>query len=365
MSLIQLIRLGYVSFILAGCGILNPPQPAPVVESSPPVVVKPPALKLDTQSANAAYVAEGNGRLYLCTIDSTNKLTRCNLTGTTEYGAKISWLPNNVMINAVNGVSYAYIISAEDIFICSIAQDKNLTNCHSTGSSNKLGEPLKWLPTDIEFQSEGPIDVAYITGVRTVYKCSVDSNGGLVNCDSTGNAKPLKPMHWLPNGLAINRIGSNTYAYIAASNLVYECLLDSSGSLTNCSKTGVSTAKASMNWHPNDIVFTAQGSGFYGYVADPYSMYVCNVDASNGELLNCIKTGSGKDGFAMNWLPNTLVFNRTTTGKLAYVVGVYNVFLCDAKNNGTLTNCQISAFDSHGKEMVWNPKSIYLVGAKI
>ena len=363
MRLAQIIRLTLVALVFAffgGCSLFNPPPVEPVTDLAKPIP-KLAALQLETQSATVAYIADGNGSLYLCAVNTTNKLINCKTTGKTEDGVKPNWLPNYVTFNTKNGITSAYVVSAESIYICGIAADKNLINCRNTGSVDKYNDMLKWLPTNLSFNNESAINTyAYVAGVSTVYQCNIGDNGSLTNCIGTGKSAGKKmAMHWLPNGIAFNRMGQSTYAYVAASSKLFQCSVDGDGGLIDCHKTGQTTTKTSIIWHPNDLAFTRQGGGFYAYIADPYHVYVCNV-SNEGELTNCTQTGSAKDGIALNWLPNSIVFNLNSGTKYAYVVGVYNIYLCNAGTNGLLFNCEVAATDSNGKALDWSPKNIWL-----
>ena len=208
---------------LSGCSVLGfePDPVAPLAEESAPVIKLPPLIS-DAKSARTAYVAEGNGRLYMCALDGSNNLTNCSVTGTTEQGIKPAWLPNYITFDTQNGIDYAYVVSAQNIFVCNLAADKNLINCHTTGSVDQYSSTVKWLPTNIRFAAEIAATYAYVTGVSTVYRCGLDSQGGLTGCHATGTGKAKNPMHWLPNGIALNRSGQSTYAYVTSSNRLYQ-----------------------------------------------------------------------------------------------------------------------------------------------
>lgn len=362
MRLAQIIRFALISlaFFIQGCSLFNPAPVEPVPDLPKPAPKLPP-LQLDAHSAGVAYIADGNGSLYLCNVDITNKLTNCKTTGKTEDGLKLSWLPNYVTFNTKNGITSAYVVSAESIYICGIAADKNLINCRNTGSVDKYNDMVKWLPTNLSFNNESAINTyAYVAGVTTVYRCNISDNGSLTSCAATGKSLGKKvAMHWLPNGIAFNRMGQNTYAYVAASSKLFQCSVNSEGELIDCHKTGQTATKRNITWHPNDLTFTPQGGGFYSYVADPYYVYVCNV-TDEGGLSSCTQTGSAKGGAALNWLPNSIAFNLNLSAKYAYVVGVYNIYVCDAATNGLLSNCEVAATDSNGKALNWSPKNIWL-----
>ncbi len=364
MRLAQIIRFVLISllltFFIQGCSLFNPPPVEPIPDLPKPTPKLPP-LQLEAQSAGTAYIAEGNGSLYLCNVDAANKLTNCKTTGKTEDGVKPSWLPNYVTFNTKNGITSAYVVSAESIYVCAIAADKNLINCRNTGSVDKYNDMVKWLPTNLSFNNESAVNTyAYVAGVSAVYRCNISDNGSLTSCVATGKSLgKKKAMHWLPNGIAFNRMGQSTYAYVAASSKLFQCSVDSNGELIDCHKAGQTPAKIGITWHPNDLAFTRQGGGFYAYVADPYHVYVCNV-TNGGGLTNCTQTGSTKDGTALNWLPNSIAFNLNASVKYAYVVGVYNIYLCDAGINGLLSNCGVAATDSNGKALNWSPKNIWL-----
>lgn len=318
------------------------------------------AMPLATYNARLAYIAEGNGGLFLCMVESNSQLSRCKITGVTTGGSIPKWLPNNIAFHKINGVEYAYVASNASVFMCNVNLDNNLSNCHTTGSQTN-NEELNWLPTELKFAVIGNTTYAYITAVKRVYLCKINSDGNLSNCVTTGSNVMQQVMFWLPNGITFNRLNGHSYAYIAGAKNLFQCQIDGGGNLINCHQTGVDSATSKIRWHPNNVTFARQGSGFYAYVADPNHLYQCNVD-NDGGLLNCNPTGTDSSGSYPHWLANNVVFNFAGSKKYAYVVGVYNAYLCEVGNTnaGALSNCVVTGSSTNGTVLTWNPSNITL-----
>ncbi len=349
-----------ISFYLTGCSILFEPTALNItpVESKPMEAESSISNKLtDMHNAKLAYIAEGNGHVFICSIESTNQLVDCKTTGYTANGSIVNWLPDDVAFNTINNINYAYIVSNEDIFICTLVANA-LTNCHTTGKTAAQNE-VEWLPNSIKFINESEAAQAYITGFKTVYHCMVGSDGNLNNCRLTGINTTLKELNWLPNGISVQQINKHDYAYIASSKSLFQCQIGENADLINCHSTGIDSHNTKMHWHPSNIVFTQQWNGFFAYVADPNHLYVCNVN-DNGEIINCTATGLDKQGQFIHWLANNVVFNYVNNKKYAYVSGIYGIYLCSANDNGHLTQCSITGDSSFGAELKWNPTSIIL-----
>ncbi len=357
----KFIYLGII-VCLSSCSMMDAEQvPVPVPQPVASAVVVSPAPAASTpnsHNARAAYVAEGNGRLYLCSIANDNKLVNCAITGMTTKNTAPAWLPDSVALHTINGSKYAYIASNSSVFICSIAADNELTNCHTTGSDGNRRD-MEWLPTDLKINSKGSVPYAYITGVKGVYQCAIASDGSLNKCVSTGFSVLHKPMIWVTNAINFNQLNGHTYAYIAGSKRLYQCDLAPDGSLINCHPTGTDAKSTKIRWHPGDISFSKESGGFYAYIADPSRMYQCNVDAKGG-IINC--TAGGLDINNLHWLPNNIVFNIAGIKKYAYVIGVYNIFVCNVGTYGALTGCVMTGTTPAGATIQWNPNNITLTG---
>lgn len=343
--------------------------------------VKLPAAPLsdlvETHNAQIAYIAEGNGKLYLCHVESrNNQLSGCSVTGFESDGAinnsvanfvansavnsadnsVVEWSPEDIEFYTINGIKYAYIASNTTIFMCTVFGN-NLVNCHSTG--NNYTRELNWLPNGLKFINESGITYAYVTAFKAVYKCGLENDGNLKDCKVTGTSLLNKPIKWLPNSITFKQINGHEYAYIAASKGLFQCRLGLNGVLENCHQTGVSSTATKIQWHPLSVAFTQQDGGFFVYVADPNHLYVCNVN-DKGELLNCTATGLDRSGRFVYWLARNVTFNFVNDKKYAYVVGVYNIYVCDANRSGHFTNCSIADGLIPKTQLKWNPNSIAL-----
>lgn len=349
-----------ISFYLTGCGVLSDPV-APNVPSaeSHAMEVLPSILNnlTDMHNAKFAYIAEGNGHVFICSIESTNQLGDCKTTGSSANGSMVNWLPDDVAFYTMNNINYAYVVSNDEIFICSLVANA-LANCHTTGKTATQNE-VEWLPNSIKFINESGITYAYISGFKTVYHCMVGGDGNLNDCQATGVDVDLKELNWLPNIISFQQISGHDYAYIASSKSIFQCQVGDGADLIKCHSTGSDSRNTKMRWHPSNIVFTRQWGGFFAYVADPNHLYVCNVN-DNGEIINCTATGLNMQGQFIHWLANGMAFNYANNKKYAYVSGVYGIYLCNANDNGHLTQCSLTGDSSFGAELKWNPNSIIL-----
>ena len=352
-----LIKLILLPMFLSGCAFFDTaqvPVPAPAVVA--PVVIEAPSP--DAHQARYAYVAEGNGRLFQCTLAQDNRLVNCSATGLTQQNSSPGWLPDSVEFHTINGVKYAYIASNSGIFICNVNPSNGLSNCHTTGIDTNQ-RWMEWLPTDLKINSESQVSYAYITGVKSIYQCRISGDGSLNKCVATGSNQINKPMTWVTNGIAFHQVNGRKYAYVAGSRRLYQCEVAGDGGLLNCHQTGSDIQLKKIHWHPSNINFSRQGNDYFAYVADPTQMYQCRVDV-NGGIINCNATAQEQN--TLHWMPNDIVFNVVGTRKYAYVTGVYNVFLCNVENNGALSGCATTGATSSGATLQWNPNNITLSG---
>lgn len=336
---------------LGGCALFDTEQ-VPVPAPAP--IVKPVVPSIDTHQGKLAYIAEGNGHLYICSIASDNKLINCATTGSTRESTAPSWLPDNIAFHTIGQTKIAYVASNSNVFICNVSATNGLVDCHITGYDMNQ-RTMEWLPTDLKLHSESMGTFAYVTGVKSVYMCAIANDGSLVKCNSTGFSLAHRPMNWVTNGITFNQVNGHSYAYVAGSKRLYLCEIGENSNLINCHPTGTDSKMAKIQWHPSNISFSNQGTNYYAYVADPSRLYQCSIDPSGG-IINCNITGPDKNN--MHWLPNNIVFNIVGNKKYAYVVGVYNVFLCNVDQSGGLSECNVTGTSASGTNMQWNPNNM-------
>lgn len=318
---------------------------------------KNPESAIQTPRANFAYIADTNGRLLLCKVAPDNGLNNCTSTGLTPTGRVPNWLPNSIDIHVTNNIRYAYIASNSSMYKCNLNNDNTLVNCVDTGTFNNQ-KNMSWLPTDIVFSSDDINAYAYISAVKSVYRCSIVSNGDLVNCATTGYGLDNQAMSWVSNSITFNHSESKDYAYVAGAKHLYKCDLSGSSELINCATTGTDAKLSNIKWHPKAISFSREAWGYYAYVSDPSKMYECNV-YRDGSITNCNASGLYKNN--SHWLPDDIDFSQVGNNKYAYVAGIYGVFMCSVGKYGALTNCNETGFDPKGSKLKWNPKSIQLI----
>ena len=311
----------------------------------------------ETTNAKFAYIAEGNGNVVLCTIANDNGLINCHQTGVTTGGKKPNWLPDGIAIYSANNTNYIYVTSNSDVFKCNQGLDNSLINCITTGTASNL-KNIPWLPTGVAFKRENNNSYAYVTAVKGVYLCRIASNGDLINCTLSGYGLEHQNMSWVANDITLKDLGSKSYAYISGATRLYQCEIISGGDLINCRTTGTSPANLRIKWHPNSMGFSKESLGYYAYVTDPSKMYECNVD-TKGSIINCNASGLYKND--SHWLSNGIAFNYSKHNKYAYVTTQYGVHICTVGKYGSLLNCIDTGFAANGIKLKWNPKKIKLI----
>ena len=363
----RVIIIFLLALILSACSALDSivnsePEvvqtPVTILVESGAVVSSNPEPVIQATRAQFAYISDSNGRVLLCNIALDNGLDHCKSTGLTPVNNEVSWLPDGFTIHTVGNIRYAYIASNSSMFKCTLNTDNSLIDCVNTGTDSNQ-KKMSWLPNDVVFNSTESNSHAYISAVKSIYKCSIDKNGDLVDCNTTGYGLGNQAMSWVANSVTFNHSDSKEYAYVSGAVRLYKCELSSKeDDLINCAPTGTDAKLSKIKWHPKAINFSREKAGYYAYVSDPSKMYECNVDGAGG-ITNCNAGGLYKNN--SHWQPENVRFTQIDNTKYAYVVGIYSVFLCGVGKYGALVNCNETGLDTRGSKLQWNPKSIYLI----
>ena len=183
---------------------------------------------------------------------------------------------------------------------------------------------------------------AYVAQSPSIYQCSVNSAGSLYSClitPSTG--APV----WYPISVTLAVVNGVQYAYVTSvfNNVgtVYQCSVNPVGNLYSCIITPSTGAPA---WNPVSVTLAVVNGVQYAYVPSASDIYQCVVNAV-GELTSCAITPSSG---APVWYVANISFAVIEGVQYAYVssndgsFSAQNVYQCRLNSLGNLTNCAIT-----------------------
>lgn len=225
----------------------------------------------------------------------------------------------NGTINSLTTTStYAYVASTDSATIqyCGVLPIIGIFNgCALTESAT---------PTSVAFYKNRLYSTAGNNGNINV--CNINSKTGAVtintsggeDCISAGNSTTTKVTN--PQNIFFN----NTFAYLIATNGVYYCPINYSGSLGQCTLSWSGT-------NPQNIAFSSSNA----YITDRNAnkVYTCMINSTSGELSSCRDSGAtGLNmpvGVALS--ENYVYITNNATG---------TVTSCQIGNSGLLSSCQ-------------------------
>ncbi len=240
------------------------------------------------------YTVDQNGFVYQCNINLDGTFSSCSATPQSPP----AWAPHGIAFATVNGVQYAYItdVGVGEIYQCSLNSDGSFSNC-SLAISTAFNAPY-----GIAFATISGIQYAYIAEAVTsggptgaVYQCTLNSNGSLNACTATPQ---LGAPAWIAYSVTFSTTGGTQYAYVTDNGTspttghVYQCSLNNDGSFNVC--TATPTVSPPSNWVPSYVAFATFGGTKYAYVANYQGpsdggMFVCTVNNS-GLFSSCTET---------------------------------------------------------------------------
>jgi hypothetical protein len=250
---------------------------------------------------NYAYVASTSS-MFKCNVNPDNKLTNCINTGTDINQKHITWLPTDIDFSSESNTANAYVTAVKSVYQCSVAKNGDLVNCVTTGYGVSH-QNMIWVANSITFHPLESANYAYIADATRLYQCEVGLNKDLINCHPTGTDSTSSRIKWHPHSISFSRDAGGYYAYVSDPSKMYECNVDTNGGIKNCNASGL--YKNDSHWLPNDIVFNQVGNIKYAYVVGVYGAFVCTV-GKYGALTNCMDTGFAPDGSRLKWNPNNI-----------------------------------------------------------
>jgi hypothetical protein len=264
-------------------------------------------------SSQYAYVADVSGHhVYQCSLNTIGTVETLNTCAITPAFNEPSWEPESVTLATVNSTQYAYVSDSlnEQIWRCALTSDGALDglSCMTTPAS---GAP-SWHPAGVAFATINQTQYAYVADEQsTVWQCPLESDGLFVSSGCLNMSAASSTSFQTPLGITFATLSNGIqYAYVADGSTpgtVWQCVLNStSGSFTSCVAQAPIPA---VVWVPSAIAFATVNNTQYGYVADQTGqVYQCTLSAT-GSLVTCVTTPSSLTASA--WLPVGVAFVAT------------------------------------------------------
>lgn len=247
---------------------------------------------------------------------------------------------------------YAYVASGFNnvVYQCLTNSDGTLSNCIP---SPAFGAP-NWIPESITFATVSGIQYAYVASWPDgiVYQCTLDSQGSLATCTAL---TPSGTVYTHAAGISFRSINGIQYAYVSDDIAnVFQCSLNNNGTFNTCNPTPTLAVPA---WVPVSTTFATVNGTQYAYVAsDNGNVYQCSINIgglTNGTFNTCTITPTSG---APVWLPKSVTFASFGANQYAYVSDDNgHVFQCSLNSNGTFNLC--STTPTSGVP-AWSPRSI-------
>ena len=287
---------------------------------------------LNQNTSQYAYVAGYFQLLYRCTLNSNGTLNTCGLTPSSSVPWRYVF---DTAFATINSTEYAYVSATSNdglftglIYQCKINTDGTLSTCAATLTA---GSQLWTSPNSVTFATVNQTAYAYVTDrTNNFYQCTLDNNGGFNACAIT----PSSGAPWTQTyGTAFGTINSTQYAYVTDTSNVFQCTLDATGKINTCVTT---PSTKPTSWHPKGLSVTTVNGTQYAYVTDSASsgnIYQCTLN-TNGSLNTCTATPSINPPA---WSPNNVSFAIVEGTQYAYVSDSSNdkAYRCTLNNNGS------------------------------
>lgn len=288
-----------------------------------------------------AYVANAAGNLWQCFLNADGSFYSCASTGGTPGWRQ----PTAVAVANVNSAQYAYVgdYIGKKMYYCQLKADGSATGCAQTGAGtpNPNG---RWFPNGVSVATVGSTQYAYIAdNGGNMYQCGIQSNGTLTACSKTPASPPAA---WVPADVTIATVGGTQYAYVASNNddpHVYQCPLNGDGTFGTCSTT---PSSGEPTWNPNSVTITTVGPTQYAYVADDINGHVYQCTLNNNGTFNACTTTIGTG--VSTWGPGQVSFVTTAGVQSAYVMDflTHVIYQCSLNVNGMFTTCLVPPLTS-------------------
>ena len=263
------------------------------------------------------YGVDQAGFIYQCIIDDAANGTFSTCTAT-PASPPSGWGPRAIAFTSFLGVPYAYVTDVDggEVFQCSInvggPSNGSFSTCTAVPGASFSA------PYGIAFATIGGFQYAYISDAGAgggtpgdVYQCSFNADGSVFTaCPTT----PTSPPSWVPYSLTFGTTAGTRYAYVADNGTstvgnVYQCVLNTNGTLSGCTPTPSTTPTPTSDWVPFQIAFATLQGKQYAYVAASQGssaggMFVCSMDGS-GLFTGCNPTPDPKPS---TWAPAGIAF---------------------------------------------------------
>jgi hypothetical protein len=306
-----------------------------------------------------AYVSDssGSGHVYQCSVNvTTGLLSNC----ISSNGGVEGWSPTKITLQSINDNTVAYVTDNGEnslhgygnVYLCQINEASGaLEDCSASNGGMSF-----WNPYTIGLTTQGMNTYAYVSGgTESVYKCSVSSiTGGLSGCIVSNGGYS----EWTPSGVSIVNSAGTTYAYFADTNGevsefgAITCAVNSAnGTLGSCTKNDVGTVVGDGGF--SDIAIATVGGNTYAYLADTsYDIYVCSIDTETGAISSCNQNIGGMP----SWQPTSITMASFGSNTFAYVSDGFSMVVCQVNSSdGNLSSCEETE-----SELSWKPTSIFV-----
>ena len=311
-------------------------------------------------SSQYAYVTDvTDHHVYQCTLNTSGTVETFNTCAITPSSNEPAWQPQGITLATVNTIQYAYVADGSNAHMwrCALTSSGGLdgTSCITTPST---GAP-SWQPNSAAFTVVNNTQYAYVADeLANVWQCPLQSDGTFVNSGCLSMSTSSSSSFQTPLGVAFATVTNGTqYAYVAdgAAGAMWKCALNTtSGSFTSCT---TQTPIPTVLWTPSAIAFATVNGTQYGYVADETgNVYQCTLNGS-GALATCIKTPASLTSPA--WLPMGVTFvatRYTVGGTITGLIGSGLIL-----QNNLSDNLSISANGSFAFATPLDPGNAYSV----
>lgn len=240
------------------------------------------------------YIVDNGGEVYYCSVDPTSGLfTSCSATPTGSPGWFNVHAIAFALADDGNPFAYVTDEGGSEVYRCSLNSDGTFTSstCSTTPASNPFSSP-----TGIAFATVNGTQYAYVAdfGNAEVYRCSLNSDGTFENgsCSATpSSGAPWTAGFGTAYDIAFTTVNGTQYAYVAdnqhgasSTGFVWKCSVDSDGGLSSC----VNTLAGGVGTSPASVDFTTVDGTQRAYVGQTNSqnLYVCDLN-SDGTFSSC------------------------------------------------------------------------------
>lgn len=304
-----------------------------------------------------------NNKVFSCTVTSaTGALSNCTASNLIDS----TYAPFQIAFATVNGSIYGYVVrspttsGASTVRRCAVdASTGALSNCRDPG----FGLTIPSSTLGVTIATLGSNQYAYFspnTGSAAITMCTINqtsdanTNGLFGTCATTPSSSVPG---WQAFGTTLATYNGFTYyAYVAGSDGVYKCAVNSlDGTLSSCAVTPSSGTIPS--WTPNGVTVGTSSGTPYLYVGAWFSnIYKCSVSTGDGTITpsSCVTTPStGTTGDS-----RSVAFATIDSTQYAYIADIGGkVYKCTVDSDGTFNSGSCS-YTSSPVSPSWAPRTV-------